>query len=172
MDPLLRWIETSAFSVWARESTSVFAYPAFLSAHAIGMGLVVGVGMAVALRWLGWAAAIPPRELRRLLPLVVIGVVLNTVSGLILLAAYPTKAATNPVFYLKLGFIAVGSWSYILLHRRLGSSPAAGSSPRPASGRGDSGTRWLAVVSLASWAGAITAGRLLAYTYHRLFVDF
>ena len=28
--------------------------------------------------------------------------------------------------------------------------------------------RTLAVVTLASWAGAVTAGRLLAYTYRRL----
>jgi hypothetical protein len=32
--------------------------------------------------------------------------------------------------------------------------------------------RKLAVASLVSWAGAITAGRLLAYTYRRLTVNF
>jgi hypothetical protein len=39
MDSVFRWVESSALSVWTRESTSLIAYPAILSAHAIGMAL-------------------------------------------------------------------------------------------------------------------------------------
>src|SRR5262245_7807027 len=58
MDPVFRWIESSALSVWTRESTSLIAYPAILSAHAIGMALAAGVNAAIALRLLGAASEI------------------------------------------------------------------------------------------------------------------
>lgn len=172
MDPVFRWIETSAFSVWTRESTSVFAYPAFLSAHAIGMGLAVGVCVAIALHLLGLLQGVPGRELRRWAFILWFGVVLNAASGFLLLIAYPTKALTNPVFYVKLGCIALGLWLYRVMHREL--------EPRAIGAiRGDEAVRtdramlrWVAIGSLVSWAVAITAGRLLAYTYRRLFVDF
>lgn len=162
MDALFRSIETSAFSVWTRESTSVFAYPTFLSAHAIGMGLAVGVCVATAFHLLGLAPAIPTRELRRFATVLWIGVALNTASGVILLIAYPTKALTNPVFYLKLVLVGAGLW----LYRRMSEGIEMSSLPVA------SGLRRTALASLVVWAGAITAGRLLAYTFRRLFVDF
>ena len=155
MDPVLRWIESSALSVWTRESTSLLAYPAILSAHAIGMAMAVGVNMALALRLVGAASAIPAGELRRYAGVAWIGFVLNTVSGLMLLVAYPTKALTNPVFYLKLSLIAVGLGLFIAVNTRLE--------------RGTAAVRmWIGVALFASWGGAIVAGRLLAYTYRRL----
>jgi hypothetical protein len=37
MHDFFLWIETSAFSVWVRESLSMFAFPGILTAHTIGM---------------------------------------------------------------------------------------------------------------------------------------
>ncbi len=166
MDSWFRWIETSPFSVWTRESTSVFAYPTFLSAHAIGMGLAVGVCVALALHLLGLAPEVPTRELRRLAPVLWLGFALNAVSGVILLIAYPTKALTNPLFYVKLALIGVGLWLYVWMQGRLPERIGASTTPPARRLRG------MAVASLVVWAGAITAGRLLAYTFSRLFVDF
>ena len=44
MDSVFVWVESSTFSIWTRESTSVFAFPTFLAVHAIGMALVAGMG--------------------------------------------------------------------------------------------------------------------------------
>jgi hypothetical protein len=170
MDPLFRWVESSPFSVWTRESTSVFAYPAFLSAHAIGMGLAVGVCVAIAFHLLGLLPGVPGRELRRWAFILWFGVVLNAASGLVLLVAYPTKALTNPVFYLKLGCIAVGLWLYRVMHRQL--APSAVDAHTGTTWPDRVALRYVAIGSLVSWGVAITAGRLLAYTYRRLFVDF
>src|SRR5687767_15120033 len=149
------WLEASALSTWVRESTSVFAFPAILSVHAIGMGLAVGVNVAIALRLLGFAPGVPPRELQRFAPVMWTGFWLNTASGLLLLIGYPTKAFTNPVFYLKISLIAVGMWLYVIMTRRILENGADGV---PA------GAGFLGAASLACWAGAITSGRLLAYT--------
>ena len=165
MDPFLGWLESSSFSTWARESTSVLAYPAFLSVHAIGMALAAGVNAAIALHLLGVGPGIPTRELRRFVNVVWFGFAINAVSGVVLLIAYPTKALTNPVFYLKLALIAAGMTIFTFFNSRLFRA-------EPDSGRPLASLRFLAIASLVSWAGAIVAGRLLAYTYRRLFVDF
>lgn len=155
MNDFFLWLEATAPSTWVRESTSVFAFPAILSVHAIGMGLAVGVNVAIALRLIGFAAGVPPRELLRFAPVMWIGFWLNSASGLVLLLGYPTKAFTNPVFYLKLTLIAVGMWLYAVMTRRLVSEDRASA-------------RFLGAASLACWAGAVTSGRLLAYTAHRI----
>ena len=164
-DPFFTWLEATAFSVWVRESPSVFAFPIILAVHTIGLGLLAGISVALDLRMLGFAARIPLSEFRRFWPLMWVGLWLNVASGLALVAAYPTKALTNPIFYLKLGLIAVAL--FILRAVRPFRTADAGAAAVPPARR----TRRLAVVSLACWAGAITAGRFLAYTYIRLMVD-
>ena len=160
---MFRWIESSALSIWTRESTSLLAYPAILSAHAIGMALAAGVNAAIALCLLGIIPGAPISEMRRYARVVWIGFWINAVSGVMLLVAYPTKALTNPLFYVKLSLIALGLWLFVVVGGRRHGEPAV--------------RRWtsaqqkaLGVALLVTWGGAITAGRLLAYTYRRLFV--
>jgi hypothetical protein len=156
------WLEATALSQWV--VGSLWAFPAILTFHAVGMGIAAGLSAMLDLRVLGIARGIPLPELRRFLPVLWIGFWVNAVSGVLLLIGYPTKALTNPVFYLKLLFIAGGMGLLVRLTRRLfvdddGDADPAGKSPV---------LRRLAVVSLVCWAGAITAGRLLAYTYSYL----
>ena len=88
------------------------------------------------------------------------GLWLNVVTGLALLLAYPTKALTNPLFYLKLTLIVA---ALLILRTTLvrvrGASAISGT------------TKLLAAASLLVWAATIAAGRLLAYTCTRLTVD-
>jgi hypothetical protein len=162
MDPFLGWLESTAFSTWMREDPSIFAFPAVLSIHTIGMALIVGVGVALDLRILGVARGVPIGEMKRFFLPMWIGGWLNGVSGVALLAAYPTKALTNPVFYLKLTFIATALILLRSIRRRVFRDEEPHVDPMPA------GLRLMAAASVGCWAGAITAGRLLAYTYTRL----
>jgi hypothetical protein len=143
-----------------RDSPSLFAFPGILAAHTLGLGLIAGLNAALDLRLLGAARGIPPAAFSRFLPAMRVGLWTNVVSGVVLLIAYPTKALTNPVFYLKLGLIAV---ALLILRHVL---------PRLDSTETGTRMRLLAVASLLAWAGAITAGRLLAYTCTRLMVDY
>ncbi len=162
MHPFFLWLEATTLSTWIRESTSVWAFPSILSLHTIGMGLAAGLSAAIDLRILGFAPAIPLLELRRFMPVMWIGFWINAVSGVLLLIAYPTKAFTNPVFYLKLTFIALALLGVRAITRSVFGD--ASLDLKPATRR----CRWLAISSLLCWTGAITAGRLLAYTYRHL----
>jgi uncharacterized membrane protein len=157
LDPWLLWIESTGFSIWMREEPSIYAFPAVLAAHTIGLAFVAGLNVALDLRLLGLAPSVPPITFDRFLPAMWFGLWLNIVSGVALLIAYPTKALTNPVFYLKLACIAAALIILKHVRRRLAGEPV----PSPE-------LRRLAVASLACWAGAVVAGRFLAYTYLRL----
>jgi hypothetical protein len=157
----LIWLESSAFSVWVRESPSLLAYPAILSCHTIGMGIVAGINGAIGLRILGVGSRVPIAEMRRFIPIMWFGFWLNAASGVALLIAYPTKALTNPMFYLKLGLVALA----LVLLRSIAGRIFHENVDAPSAARG---VKLLAAASLASWAGVITSGRLLAYTYTHL----
>jgi len=159
MHEFLLWIETSAFSVWIRESVSVFAFPSILTAHTIGMGLVAGVNALLDLRILGVASHVPVVEMKRFFPVMWFGFWLNAISGVVLLIGYPTKALTNPLFYAKLAAIAAAMVLVGSIQKRVFPQDPEKTPAYP--------TR-LAVASLFCWAGAIGAGRFLAYTYSKL----
>ena len=169
IDPFLAWVESTALSQWVVGSPSMFAFPGILTLHAIGMGFAVGISAAIDLRILGVAPNVPLRELRRFLPILWAGFWLNAVSGVLLLIGYPTKALTNPVFYLKLTLIAVAMVLLVRISRQVFATGSGASlNPLEPTSRSLRGCAiWRSLRSSAG-AGAITAGRLLAYTYHRL----
>ena len=159
-DPFFAWVEQSGFSVWLRESPSLLAFPSVLVFHTIGMGFLAGTNLGMDLRILGIAKRIPLLSFEKFFPVMWYAFWLNLVSGFVLLIAYPTKALTNPVFYLKLTLIGLALCDTRWLRNRVLRAVDEGSISRNA--------RVMAGISLVLWLGAITAGRLLAYTYSRL----
>jgi len=152
--------EATGFSTWMRESGLAFFGTLIL--HAIGMGFIVGVHVVTDLRILGVAPGVPLSRLRRFRPVGWTALVVVSVSGVLLLAAYPTKALTNPVFYLKL----LAAASALLVGRSISRAVLADTTHD--SGPVPRRVRILASTSLVLWITAITAGRFLAYTYHIL----
>ncbi len=157
---IFKTIEESGISTWIRDSPSIFAFWFILSLHAIGMGLLVGASVVIDLRILGVAPELPLAPLKGLYKIIWTGFWIQVVSGTLLLIGYPTKALTNPDFYIKLTLIGIAIAVMQKLKRRVFSD----------SGIGDG--KALAVWSLVFWAGAVTAGRLLAYTYNFLKYDY
>jgi hypothetical protein len=159
VDPIFAWIEHSALSDWIRGSDCVCAFPAIVTLHNIGMAFLVGCGIAIDLRIIGFAPGIPLRPLARLLPLMWVAFAINATTGVLLLIAYPTKALTNPLFYIKITLVAVALTLVYLVARDVlrGGTPEGKPLPMKA--------RRLAGTSLAAWLVLIAAGRYLAYTH-------
>jgi hypothetical protein len=153
----LRAIEESGFSTWVRESSSVLAFPTVLLLHTIGMGLVVGVNAGINLRILGLAPALPLAPLERYLPIFWVGFWVNAVTGVILLMADASTKATNPDFFIKMGFIVLAVINLQVLRKRVFRDPFIDKKPLT------SNAKVLALTSLILWLGAITSGRLMAY---------
>jgi hypothetical protein len=158
----LQTIEDTGFSTWLRESESPFAFYFILLFHTFGLALLVGANMIVDFRLLGFARGIPLAPLKRLFGIMWVGFGINAVTGILLVIAYPTKSLTNIDFYVKLALIGFAVWVMQRLKSRVFGEAAL--SEEAMTARGVTLARW----SLFLWFGAITAGRLLAYTYKYL----
>ena len=156
MDFLL-WLEQLRFSIWVRESSSIWAFPMFLFMHALGMSMIAGVSAVVDLGILGFWPKVSIKPLERLYPLMWTGFWINAVTGSVLMIVDATTKLTNPVFYIKMIFVFSGVWLLVTIRKRVFENPELGKSSVP------DGAKLLAWASLFCWLGAITAGRLLAY---------
>jgi hypothetical protein len=152
------YLQDLGLANWVRSSPSLFAYPAVLTGHALGLAIVVGINTLIALRLLGVAQAIPLAALRRLYGIVWIGFLINLVSGLLLFIAEAHTMAAMVAFWAKLMFVAAGMSIAELLKRFYFTDLAsvqAGVVTRVG--------RNLAMISLGCWYLALIAGRLTAY---------
>ena len=156
---IFRAIEATGLSIWIRESDSIFSFWLILSVHAIGMGVAVGASVLIGLRILGFAPDLPLAPLKRFYRFIWVGFWIQVVSGILLLIGYPTKSLTNPVFYVKLTLIGFALASMQMLRNRVFADTSLSEAAMMAKGR------VFAICSLIFWVGAVTAGRLLAYTY-------
>ena len=159
---IFKTIEETGLSMWIRDSPSVFAFWFILSVHAIGMGLLVGASLVIDLRILGVARDLPLGPLKGLYGIIWAGFWIQVVSGTFLLIAYPTKALTNVDFYIKLTLIALAVTVMHTIKKRVFGDSSLSDAAMMAKGK------TLAVWSLIFWVGAVTAGRMLAYTYSYL----
>ena len=158
----LQTIEETGFSTWLRESDSPFAFYFILLFHTFGLALLVGANVVLDLRLLGFARGIPLAPLQRLFRIMWIGFSINAVTGILLVIAYPTKSLTNWDFYLKLAVIGLAVWVMQKLRSEVFEDASLSEADMMLRGA------TLAKFSLFLWFGAITAGRLLAYTYKYL----
>ena len=153
---VFRSLQDSAFTDWFLGSDSIWTYPTVLTLHTVGMAMLVGASVVIHLRALQVGAAIPFPRLRLLYRFIWTGFAINLISGLVLFVTEAADRAADPVFYIKLGSIAIALWSGVVMKRRVIDRADA---PRMTAGA----TRSLAVMALGFWTVAIVAGRLMAY---------
>jgi len=151
---MLARLENTTLSIWFRESGVAFFTS--LTLHSIAMAFVIGVNFAIAFRLV---RAVPEFELKPFLKfykLYWLSVVVIFLSGCALLLAYPAKALTNPIFYIKFSLLTIGliiSWwlqnqMKIIKNNEFSRDKYF----------------WVAMISVFIWIGTITTGRFLAYT--------
>ena len=159
----LIWLESTSISVWVREAPTLWAFPFILFLHTLGLGILVGLSVAMNLAVLGFAPGVRAAPMRLFYPVMWLGFWINAVSGFLLLLAYPAKALTNPVFYAKLILIFWAvinlQWLYTELFVSSAQKYLEDASLR---------VRRVAMLTLALWFGSIFAGRFLAYTHNVL----
>lgn len=156
MMALLTWLEASGLSTWVREGETIWAYPTILTLHTFGMGLLVGSSVVINLRLLGVGRRLALAPLRALFAVMWGGFWLNLVTGSLLFAADATRRGTDPLFMIKLVFVAIGVATIVLIRRNVFDAPGEAVAAVPSG-------RTLAMLSLAAWIAAVTSGRLLAY---------
>jgi hypothetical protein len=151
-------VEANPLATWLR--SSAWGYPAVETLHIAGVALLFGAAVAFDLRLLGLASLLPVDGVARfLLPLARIGFGLAVASGLVLFMMQARTFAVMPLFFVKIGTVAIGVANTMIFHRGVFTSVGgwrhASRPPRRA--------QVAAVVSLVCWTFALVCGRLLAY---------
>ena len=153
---MLTWLESTSVAVWLLESPSVWANATVLTLHTTGMAVLVGASWVLDLRLLGMSRTIPLSAFRWVFRAVAIGLILNLTTGFLLFAERATTWGTSVPFLIKMGLV-IASASTLLPLRKYVLQTDAGH------GEVDGRARLLAIASILTWSGAVTAGRLLAY---------
>ena len=148
---MLVWIENTSLALWV--GTSLWAYPVLLSAHITGLAVIVGIIAMRDFHLLGFINGVTEANFLELKKLAYCGFLINGISGIMLFASQASYLSTNLPFLVKLFFIGSGMFLASQIYKKIGKK----------SGRNS--TKFLAILSLFSWFGAITAGRLIAYIF-------
>ena len=152
------WLEDTGLAIWVGDS--MHGYPLMLSLHAIGLAMVVGVFSVLGLRLLGLFSALPLSAFVMSIRIAWFGFLVNGLSGVALFTSQATVYVTSTPFLIKAASVACGGIAGGLIHWRLNKRASLAEEGEP---QLDIALRLLGLVSLVSWTGAISAGRLIAY---------
>ena len=155
--PFLEYLENLSFSMWVKDSPTIWAFPTILVLHTIGMGIVAGGATMLSLITLGFWPEVPKKPFVRIFPYMWAAFWLNAVTGTMMLIADATTKLTMLDFYIKMTLVFAGIFLMTRVRREIFENPMLDDAP--VSGR----AKMLAWASMACWFGAITAGRLMAY---------
>jgi len=125
--------------------------------HFFGFSLIFGTVLLLVLRVLGFAKSIPFSAVHRILPLGVLGVLMNVFTGMLMLLADSFRYLNETTFAPKIAFLAVGAIAilYFSLSEQIWKVKAGEDAP--------ASSKAVAVLVLVAWVGVILGGRLLPY---------
>ena len=159
LDRFCEWLKVTSFSV-ALQSAS-WAVPLVQTVHILAIGAVVGSGLMLALRSLGWTAtdqSLASANLR-FLRVIWCSLPVLTLSGALMITAEPARSLENPAFWLKMLLLLSGIVVSLGYQTPLKRDPSFWELSQ---GRRRVG-QLIAFVSLALWVGVIFSGRWIAY---------
>jgi len=156
---LAEWLQTTSLSVTIQASS--WMVPLLQSIHILTIGVVFVSSLMIALRVLGQMRADEPfvTVLARFAPWMWGGLIVMTVTGLLLIVAEPVREFTTLSFWVKMTLVLIAVASNVVFGRAL--RPAAAGAPAPAefSTAAKSG----AVALIIVWLTIIFLGRAIAY---------
>ncbi|GAA1571652.1 hypothetical protein GCM10009678_62910 [Actinomadura kijaniata] len=155
---LLRWLEQTAPAEAVRSTP--WAYSSLEIVHLVGLALLVGPAVTFDLRLLGVGRRLlaVPAAARLLLPTARWGFALAAVSGAAMFASGAVEVAGSGAAPVKFALLGVALVNVLAFHRGVYRTVGVWGDTAPAAARA------AAVVSLATWAGVVACGRLIAYT--------
>ena len=159
LDRFCEWLKVTPFSV-ALQSTE-WIVPAVQTVHILAIGAVIGSGLMIALRTLGWVA--PDQTLAtanlRFLRVIWWSLPILLATGILMISAEPARSLENPAFFLKMALLSVSIVVNFIYQAPLKRDPAF---YEITVGRRRAGQA-VAALSLALWVGVIFSGRWIAY---------
>jgi hypothetical protein len=154
----LQWLEDTSWAVAIRQS--IWLYPALEIVHIAGIVLLVGPAFMFDLRLLGFSKNLSVSALSHyLLSWSKRGLLLIIPSGILLFITNAATLGYDPVFWLKMILLAVGSINALIFHK-LNFATLSTGNENPGV---PVNAKRAAIISIITWLAIIACGRLLAY---------
>ena len=159
-DPLFDPVE---IVVWAIDTGlydlmySAWGWPIAEIVHFTGICLLIGTVGMFDLRMMGLVRGLPLAALHQLVPFGVLGFLLSAGSGLLFVVTAPDQYLYNPAWQVKMVLLALAGLNMVLFYG-LAAKRAYAVGPHEVP---PLAIRVFAAVSLLSWIGVITAGRVI-----------
>jgi hypothetical protein len=150
-------LENTSVALWVGQS--LWGYPILLSAHIVGLAIVVGIFTMRDLRLLGFFSSLHPSAFLPLSRMAWMGFIINAVSGILLFTSQAVTFISSTPFLLKLACIIAGMVMAGVIQSKLRGELADSGEEAVMKGS----IKTLAAASLLLWVTAIIAGRLIAY---------
>jgi len=154
----LESLESTGISLFVRESDSLLSFPTILTTHAFGYCFILATNVIVSARLLGFATSIPLKPLRKLFPVMWVGLILTTITGLLLVMAAAQKRVPNPILWFKMILLAVATPMMWKFQMKVFEDPSVDENNIPAS------ARTMAACQMALWLLIMISGRLIPYS--------
>ena len=154
----LESLENTGISLFIRESDSLLSFPTILTTHAFGYCFILATNVIVSARLLGFATSIPLKPLRKLFPVMWAGLILTTITGLMLVMAAAQKRVPNPILWFKMILLAVATPMMWKFQMKVFEDPSVDEKNIPAS------ARTMAACQIALWLLIMISGRLIPYS--------
>jgi len=157
LESTARQLQSTAFS--QQLQATPWVVPTLQTIHIVMIGVVFVSILMIALRVLGWVRGEQPFLLvwRRFAPFLWTGLVVMTVTGLLLTCAEPVREVMALSFRLKMALLAIGVISAIAFGRSVRAAAPAAERPFPF------GVRLASVATVVLWLIIIFLGRAIAY---------
>ena len=138
---------------------TAWAWPAMESLHFIGLSLLIGTVGLFDLRMLGMAKSISMVALHKLVPWGVAGYLTNLITGAMFFVSDTSQYLYNPAFQLKVLCMLIAGCNMVVFYLTTAKSVKA----LPAAAEAPAVAKVIAAISLTSWIGVITFGRLITF---------
>ena len=158
IETLTKEIMASQLSQWIQ--ATYWLWPVLEIIHFFGLTLLMGGLIIVDLRMIGFFSTISLQGVKKLLPFVIFGFLLNLITGIFFIYGDPSRYAINIGFQIKLILILLAGCNAAIYHFRVeGYALGLGSS----SIRPPLTIKLVGLTSLSLWTGVLLLGRLIPY---------
>ena len=151
-------IMASQLSQWIQ--ATYWLWPVLEIIHFFGLTLLLGGLIIVDLRLIGFFPTINLQGVKKLLPFVIFGFLLNLITGILFVYGDPSRYAVNIGFQIKLILILLAGCNAAIYHLRVESyvQDLGSSSRRP-----PLTIKLVGFTSLGLWTAVLLLGRLIPY---------
>jgi len=158
IETLTNEIMASQLSQWIQ--ATYWLWPVLEIIHFFGLTLLMGGLIIVDLRMIGFFPTINLQGVKKLLPFVIFGFLLNLITGILFVYGDPSRYAINIGFQIKLILILLAGCNAAIYHFRVEgyALELSSSSIRP-----PLTIKLVGLTSLSLWTGVLLLGRLIPY---------